>query len=154
MENKQVKKVVGGVNRSTQIDLKTIDSEVAKLSGRATQTPIGMKELWDEVQSLKATAKSWEIVTLNKSGTSYPFDSKYKGWNWIILSGSFSCNGSYSGNKGSFVIDKSYNSISGNMRSNDSAPYLNFSSSYSNNGSAIYSDTTKSSTPITVLFYK
>ena len=35
MINKQLKiRVGGGVNRSTPIDLKTIDSEVALLSGR------------------------------------------------------------------------------------------------------------------------
>lgn len=44
MENKQVKKV-WGVNRSTQIDLQSIERDVATLAGRATQTPIGMKEL-------------------------------------------------------------------------------------------------------------
>lgn len=57
---------MGGVNRSISIDLKTIDSEVAKLSGRATQTPIGMKELWDEVQNLKANAKKVTIFDLSK----------------------------------------------------------------------------------------
>lgn len=45
MINKQVKIVGGGVNRSTQIDLQSIERDVATLAGRATQTPIGMKEL-------------------------------------------------------------------------------------------------------------
>lgn len=45
----------GGVNRSTPIDLKTIDVEVASIAGRNPKTPIGMKELWDEVQSLKGS---------------------------------------------------------------------------------------------------
>ena len=86
MINKQIR-VGGGVNRSTPIDLKTIDSEVALLSGRAAQTPISMETLWNEVQNLKATAKSWEIVTLKHSNGSYPFDSKYANWNWIVLTG-------------------------------------------------------------------
>ena len=41
------------ITRATPIDLKTIDSEVALLSGRATQTPISMEALWNEVQNLK-----------------------------------------------------------------------------------------------------
>ena len=72
--------------RATAIDLKTIDSEVALLSGRATQTPISMEALWNEVQNLKATAKSWEIVTLNRSGDGYIFDSKYNDYKFVVLS--------------------------------------------------------------------
>ena len=43
------------ITRATPIDLKTIDSEVALLSGRATQTPIDMQSLWNEIQNLKGS---------------------------------------------------------------------------------------------------
>ena len=60
MINKQVKSSERESNsytitRATPIDLKTIDSEVALLSGRATQTPISMEALWNEVQNLKGS---------------------------------------------------------------------------------------------------
>lgn len=87
MINKQIR--VGGGTRSTPIDLKTIDSEVALLSGRATQTPIGMKELWDEVQSLK--------TEINKSGykkiflgdgynfpNPYTVPEEYETWDFFV----------------------------------------------------------------------
>ena len=60
MINKQVKSSERESNsytitRATPIDLKTIDSEVALLSGRATQTPIDMQSLWNEIQNLKGS---------------------------------------------------------------------------------------------------
>lgn len=94
MINKQVKsserereRESNNYTRATAIDLKTIDSEVALLSGRATQTPISMEALWNEVQNLKATMKEWEIVTCNKSGNGYVFDSKYLDWNFVVIGG-------------------------------------------------------------------
>ena len=53
------------ITRATPIDLKTIDSEVALLSGRATQTPISMEALWNEVQNLKKT--NLKIKEINQS---------------------------------------------------------------------------------------
>ena len=58
MINKEVKsseRESNNYTRATPIDLKTIDSEVALLSGRATQTPISMEALWNEVQNLKGS---------------------------------------------------------------------------------------------------
>ena len=70
MINKQVKSSEResnsyAVTRATPIDLKTIDSEVALLSGRATQTPISMEALWNEVQNLKKT--NLKIKEINQS---------------------------------------------------------------------------------------
>ena len=90
MINKEVKnseRESNNYTRATPIDLKTIDSEVALLSGRATQVPIDMQSLWNEVQNLKATTKQWEIVTCNKSGNGYVFDSKYLDWNFVVIGG-------------------------------------------------------------------
>lgn len=77
MINKQVKIVGGGVNRSTPIDLKTIDVEVAALAERSPRTPIGMKELWDEVQNLKNANISCKVVTFNIDKNAYPKVFKY-----------------------------------------------------------------------------
>lgn len=52
------------ITRATPIDLKTIDSEVALLSGRATQTPISMEALWNEVQNLKGSLGKYEIKSV------------------------------------------------------------------------------------------
>lgn len=69
MENKQVK-MVGGVNRSTQIDLQSIERDVASLAGRAATTPISMKVLYDEVQNLKATNLKVKEINSSTTGTS------------------------------------------------------------------------------------
>lgn len=165
MINKQVKssereRESNNYTRATTIDLKTIDSEVALLSGRATQTPIGMKELWDEVQNLKATAKSWEIVTLNKSGgtygTTYPFDSKYASWNFIVVTGKLYNNYTRSSNSSASVtVNTNYNNISANTGGNMS---YGFSFSYTKSGNSIqmngYKSYSETPNTITVLFYK
>lgn len=143
MINKQVK-IVGGVNRSTPIDLKTIDAEVAALAGRSPRTPIGMKELWDEVQNLKTTMKQWEIVTLNRSGyNEYPFDSKYSNWNYIVLNGNM---------RDALTYRRSANSIS--ISINSDTGNKNFS--WTKNGNKIVANTydKDNSATITVLFYK
>ena len=156
MINKEVKsseRESNNYTRATAIDLKTIDSEVALLSGRATQTPIGMKELWDEVQNLKATAKSWEIVTLSKSSgkfvCEYIFDSKYSDWNFAILSAF-----AQGGNENIYVpqISLSNNTLKctaaqGYLESN------NFQFVKSGN-KIIVNNVAQSGSTLTVLFYK
>ena len=101
-----------------------------------------METLWNEVQNLKATAKSWEIVTLKHSNGSYPFDSKYANWNWIVLTGKMSLdvNGYCNRNHNSF------NSFARNQK---------LSGSWSKSGNSItdgknYTD----GRTLTVLFYK
>lgn len=69
MENKQVKKVGGGVNRSTSIDLQSIERDVATLVGRAATTPISMKALYDEVRNLKGNLGRVEILEFKTSGS-------------------------------------------------------------------------------------
>ena len=59
------------------IDLKTIDAEVAALAGRSPRTPIGMKELWDEVQNLKGSVGNAQIVHLDVGGGSGHFDKTF-----------------------------------------------------------------------------
>ena len=70
MINKEVKssereRESNNYTRATAIDLKTIDSEVALLSGRATQTPIDMQSLWNEVQNLKGNLGKYEIKSVS-----------------------------------------------------------------------------------------
>ncbi len=68
MINKEVKsseRESNNYTRATAIDLKTIDSEVALLSGRATQTPISMEALWNEVQNLKGNLGKYEIKSVS-----------------------------------------------------------------------------------------
>ena len=148
MINKQVKssereRESNSYTRATAIDLKTIDSEVALLSGRATQTPIGMKELWDEVQNLKATAKSWEIVTLKLSGKVYPFDSKYASWNWIVLTGELEQRNS----QNYFHCNRNYNST--HTQADNSTSF-----SWAKSGNTITTNVNSPGISITVLFYK
>lgn len=61
----------GGVKLSTPIDLKTIENEVASLSGRASATPISMESLWNEVQNLKKNLdKTVTLKSINISCSS------------------------------------------------------------------------------------
>lgn len=151
MINKQVK-IVGGVNRSTPIDLRTIDAEVAALAGRSPRTPIGMKELWDEVQNLKVTAKSWEIVTLNKSGkTNFPFDSKFSSYNFIVLK----YNIRYMSDGSTYSYARNYNNDNFGINYENNRKNGNISFSKSGNNLVVnqgYPD--ELSSTITVLFYK
>ena len=57
---------MGGVNRSTSIDLQSIERDVATLAGRAATTPISMKALYDEVQNLKGNFKKVTVFDLSK----------------------------------------------------------------------------------------
>lgn len=136
--------MLGGVNRSTPIDLKTIDAEVAALTGRSPRTPIGMKELWDEVQNLKATAKSWEIVTLNINGSNtYPFPSKYSNWNWIVLAGRMT-------SQEAMLYTRNHNSLSVRTEDNKTVSGAWTKTENSIKAPAIINN----SNTITVLFYK
>lgn len=158
MINKQLKIRVGGVNRSTPIDLKTIDSEVALLSGRATQTPISMEALWNEVQNLKATAKSWEIVTINPASNKYLIPEKFRsGWNWCILSSSQSIRGIATPFYKAIVKLKD-NGMSHwcEMRSDGLSGYRGFTFDYRIDGEYLVPSyvSYEGTSSITVLFYK
>lgn len=123
------------------INLKELDNQVAEISGRSTTTPITMQGLYDEIQNLKATAKSWEIVTLTRSGSTknFPFDSKYADWNFIVLSGGTS---NFSVNYNTF---KAYSSDGWNTLT------------YTKSGNELvisYTKTPSVNGNITVLFYK
>ena len=135
----------GGVNRSTPIDLKTIDAEVAALAGRSPRTPIGMKELWDEVQNLKGSMKQWEIVTLTRNSSytpvQYPFDNKYSSYNWIVLKGMIS-SGHYNRNQNTSYIGTDQNRNLGWEKSGNIIRVI---------GSFTQRETSET---ITVLFYK
>lgn len=94
------------------------------------------------MQNLKATAKSWEIVTLKSSGKVYPFDSKYASWNWIVLTGKMDLN--VNG-----YCNRNHNSFSSFTRNQK------LSGSWSKSGNSItdgmnYTD----GRTLTVLFYK
>ena len=135
------------ITRATPIDLKTIDSEVALLSGRATQIPISMEALWNEVQNLKATMKEWEIVTCNKSGNGYVFDSKYLDWNFVVIGGFMGATGdgyiTWQNNNGGIYV-RAVNLTSANY-------YFTWSKS----GNLIVPNLkSKMKNSITVLFYK
>ena len=102
-----------------------------------------MKELWDEVQNLNATAKSWEIVTLKLSGKVYPFDSKYASWNWIVLTGELE----QRNGQNYFHCNRNYNST------HTQADYST-SFSWAKSGNTITTNVNFPGTSITVLFYK
>lgn len=61
MINKEVK-IVGGVNRTNPIDLKTMDNEVAALAGRSPKAPIDMLSLWNEIQELKGSVGNLRVI--------------------------------------------------------------------------------------------
>ncbi len=102
-----------------------------------------MEALWNEVQNLKATAKSWEIVTLRLSGKVYPFDSKYADWNWIVLTGNLE---QRDGQNYSHC-NRSYNST--NTQSDRSKSF-----SWGKSGNTITTNVSDPGIQITVLFYK
>lgn len=128
--------------RATAISLNSIDEKVRSLEGTSRAVPIDMKSLDDRINNLISTAKSWEIVTLKHSNGSYPFDSKYANWNWIVLTGKMNLNMGDNYNR-------NYNSFSSFARNQS------LSGSWSKSGNSItdgknYSD----GRTITVLFYK
>ena len=102
-----------------------------------------MQSLWNEVQNLKATAKSWEIVTLKYSNGSYPFNSKYANWNWIVLTGELEKRNG----QNYFHCNRNYNST------HTQADYST-SFSWAKSGNAITTNVNFPGTSITVLFYK
>ena len=80
MVNKQVKssereRESNNYTRATPIDLKTIDSEVASIAGRATQVPIDMQSLWNEVQNLKNKNVNVSIKTFSVTNKSYSYNA-------------------------------------------------------------------------------
>ena len=54
---------------NNSIDLKTLDNEIAKIAGRAAQTPISMEALWNEIEELKNkkhyVIKTYTNLTIN-----------------------------------------------------------------------------------------
>ena len=80
MINKEVKssereRESNNYTRATAIDLKTIDSEVASIAGRATQVPIDMQSLWNEVQNLKNKNVNVSIKTFSVTNKSYSYNA-------------------------------------------------------------------------------
>ena len=114
-----------------------------------------MSSLWDEVQNLKATMKQWEIVTLNKSGSSYPFDSKYADWNFLVLVA-----GSEYRSDVTTEYKVNYNSYSGKMSWSTSGANkysVSYSQTFNKSGNTIkipYTYEISLPATITVLFYK
>lgn len=109
------------------------------------------------MQNLKATAKSWEIVTLNKNGNSYPFNSKYIGWNFIVIKGSLGY--SYqddSRGKASYTLDVNSNSYNIYARAAENhGIVVRGTSTFSISGNNIIANRNENlSSEITVLFYK
>ncbi len=102
-----------------------------------------MEALWNEVQNLKATAKSWEIVTLKLSGEVYPFDSKYASWNWIVLTGELQQRN-----------DQNYSHCNRNYNSTHTQADYSTSFSWEKSGNTITTNVNFPGTSITVLFYK
>ena len=128
--------------RATAISLNSIDEKVRSLEGTSRTVPIDMKSLDDRINNLISTAKSWEIVTLKHSNGSYPFDSKYANWNWIVLTGKMDLN--VNG-----YCNRNHNSFSSFTRNQK------LSGSWSKSGNSItdgmnYTD----GRTLTVLFYK
>lgn len=103
-----------------------------------------MSALWEEVQNLKATAKNWEIVTLTKGGSSYPFDSKYSTYNFIVLTGRM-----YSSDVAEYSRDYNSNSFTTKRQTT-------YSWAWTKSGNSIVPGGTfkNASDTITVLFYK
>ena len=102
-----------------------------------------MQSLWDEVQKLKATAKSWEIVTLRLSNRAYPFDSKYANWNWIVLSGELEER-----------VDQKYSHCNRSYNSTHTQASQSMSFSWGKSGNRITTNVSSPGLTITVLFYK
>lgn len=123
------------------ITLQELDQQVAEINRRSTTTPISMQGLYDEIQKLKATGNSWEIVALTRSGSTknFPFDSKYADWNFIVLSGG-TRNFSVDYNTFSAYANGEWNTLT-----------------YTKSGNALvisYTETPSVNGNITVLFYK
>ncbi len=106
-----------------------------------------MEILWNEVQNLKATAKSWEIVTLRLSGKVYPFDSKYANWNYVVLTGFMGAVGDGYVN---WLNNGSINVRSRNLNAD------NYEFKWNKSGNSIVPSQTREfgNGVITVLFYK
>lgn len=125
---------------------------MAALAGRSPRTPIGMKELWDEVQNLKATAKSWEIVELVlTSRRTFPFDSKFSSYKFSVLK----FNAGYDTDTGSINISVDNNVFKPQCFNAGETGNITFTKSGNNiiaNQDYLYPNSGRRS--ITVLFYK
>ena len=112
-----------------------------------------LPDIENRIDNLVSSAKSWEIVTLYRSGSSYPFDSKYSGWNYIVLVAHTSSEENRNPAKTRNSNDN-YNSHSHSTKwssSQNNAYGDNWSYSYGRRGNSI---TGAVSPTITVLFYK
>lgn len=106
------------------------------------------------MQNLKATMKEWEIVTLRRSGNSYPFDSKFASYNFLIVNG-YAATSYTVGSSQAFcniTINKnSYSAEGGSDGMYDGRGNFTFSKSGNN---IVLSGAKNYKNELTVLFYK